>query len=220
MKSIILNALKTRFEGVSDAILDRMSEKLAKTVTKEDEVNDAVAAITFQQVIESEADRRATDASRTAIVNYEKKHSLKEGKPVAGGGQGKTEPDKSDESGDNGTEVIPAWAKTLIDSNKTLQERLTGFEKEKTAVTRKQKLDTIISQLPENLRKPYGRINLADYSDEDFETLLGETKTEVEGLMTDLSAKGSVVFPPAGGGGNFKKEASKEEAAAVLNDLM
>jgi hypothetical protein len=111
-----LNALKARFAGVSESILNRIAEKLAKTVTKEDDVAAAVDAVTFQQVIDSESDRRATEASQTAVTNYERRHSLKEGKPVTGGGQGnENEPDKKEDGNNNDT---PAWAKAIIESTK------------------------------------------------------------------------------------------------------
>ena len=42
MKKIILEKLKAKFEGVSDYILDRIAEKLAKTVKNEEEATTVV----------------------------------------------------------------------------------------------------------------------------------------------------------------------------------
>ena len=53
MRQKILDALKLRFEGVSDAVLGRLADRLAKTVTAEEGVQPSVDGITFQQVIES-----------------------------------------------------------------------------------------------------------------------------------------------------------------------
>ena len=64
MKGKILDALKAKFTGVSDTILDRVAEKLAKTVTTEEEVKTAVDGVTFQQVLESYGDSRATERRR------------------------------------------------------------------------------------------------------------------------------------------------------------
>jgi hypothetical protein len=75
-------------------------------VTEETAVQGTVDAVTVQQVIDGEADRRATEATQTAVSNYEKKHSLKEGKPVEPGGQVQTEPVKTAGDGDD----TPAWA--------------------------------------------------------------------------------------------------------------
>lgn len=219
MKQRILDALKVKFVGVSDTILSRIADKLAKTVTTDDGVQPAVDGVTFQQVIDAEADRRATEATQTAVSNYEKKHSLKEGKPVDGGGQaGNTEPDKDkDKEGANGD--TPAWAKALIESNKALGDKLAALEGEKVATSRKQKLDVVIEKLPENFKKPYSHIPLKDMTDDEFNTFITETTTEVEGLVSEFSTKGAVMKIPAGGGGGGKKEPTKEEAAKVLEGL-
>lgn len=64
MRKEILEALKAKFAGVSDTILDRVAKKLAETVTNAEEVATAVEGVTFQQVLESYGDSRATDAQK------------------------------------------------------------------------------------------------------------------------------------------------------------
>jgi hypothetical protein len=216
MKLLIINALKARFTGVGENILNRIAEKLAKTVTKEDDVQAAIDAVTFQQVIDSESDRRATEATLTAVANYEKKHSLKEGKPVVGGEQGiQSEPEKKEGNNDE----TPAWARAILESNKTLSEKLAALEGEKVTQSRKQKLDAVIGKLPDNLKKPYSRISLKDMTDDEFETFITEMNTEVEGLAADFAAKGAVIKTPIGGSFS-KKEPSKEDAAKVIESLI
>lgn len=83
MKEKILAALKTKFVGVPDAILDRIAAQRAKTVTTEDQITPLVEGLTLQSVFDSYGDSRATEASQTAVSNYEKKHGLKDGKPGA-----------------------------------------------------------------------------------------------------------------------------------------
>jgi hypothetical protein len=145
---------------------------------------------------------RATEASQTAVTNYEKRHSLKEGKPVTGGGQGnENEPDKKEDGNNNDT---PAWAKAIIESNKTLSEKLSALEGEKVTASRKQKLDAVIGKLPNNLQKPYGRISLKDMTEDEFNTLITETTEEVEDLSADFAAKGSVLKTPMGSGATKK----------------
>lgn len=219
MKNKILDALKAKFEGVSDAILGRIADKLAKTVTTEDGVQPAVDGIILQQVIDGEADRRATEATQTAVTNYEKKHSLKEGKPVNGGEQeAKIKPDEKEGDGKVDT---PAWAKALIESNKAFGEKLAALEGEKVTTLRKQKLDAAIEKLPDSLKKPYERISLKGMTDDEFNVLITETTKEVEGLIAELSAKGAVMrVPPKNGKENAGKEPSKEDAAKVLEGLI
>jgi hypothetical protein len=222
MKSKILEALKAKFEGVSDAVLGRIADKLAKTVTTEDGVQPAVDGVTLQQVIDGEADRRATEATKSAVASYEKKHSLKEGKPVQGEGQEqKTEPTQAQEKEGKNDEQTPAWAKDLIASNKALGEKLTALEGEKIETSRKQKLDAIIKDLPENIRKPYNRISLKGMTEDEFDTFIAETTTEVGGITNDLAAQGSVLAPPKKGDGKATKgQPSKADVEAVVNGII
>jgi len=221
MKQKILDALKARFTGVSDAVLGRIADKLAKTATTDEQVQPAVDGVTFQQIIDGEADRRATEATQSAVTNYEKKHGLKDGQKVqAGGGTEENNPDKNKGGGTEENGEVPAWAKALIDSNRNLAEKITGLEKEKLSGSRKQKLDAVIGKLPETLRKPYARISLTDMTDQEFETFLTETTADAEGVVTDLAAKGSVLKPPGGVSQTKQgKEATKEELDAVKEKL-
>ena len=83
MKKEILEALTTKFPGVSSAVLDRTANKLAKTITKTEDVATAVEGVTIQQIIDSYTDSRVTEASETARKNavndYESKYGLTDG---------------------------------------------------------------------------------------------------------------------------------------------
>lgn len=197
MKKKILEALKTKFEGVSEAILDRIAVKLAKTVSTEDQVATAVEGVTLQQIIESYGDSRATEAQQTAVRNYEAKYNLKDGKPekIDGG-----EPNKGKATETSGAEDTPAWVKALTD-------RLDRLEASRTAENRKQQLGKVIDRLPENLRKAYERLPLDGYTDEQFSTVLSEITTEVEGIAGETAAKGGVFGKPSVANGNNNQQA-------------
>lgn len=218
MKDKILTALKAKFTGVNANILDRIAGMLAKTVTTEDQVSTAVEGVTkdFIDVVEGYGDSRATDAQKTAVANYERKHGLKDGEKV-------TEPAKTEEH--NTTEQnasTPAWAQALIDSNKQLTERLNKMEGERTATNRKAELDGIISKLPESMRKGYARISL-EGTDDEWTTLKGQIQTEVEAICKETGAKSAVFGRPTGGGtiatSSQQQEASSEEVNAVVGKL-
>lgn len=179
--------------------------------------------VTFQQVLESYGDSRATEAQQTAVSNYEKKHGLKDGKQVKGGASAEhnDEPDNQHGNGDNDT---PAWAKAIIDGQKSLSDRLAAIEGDKVTASRKQKFDAIIGKLPEDLRKPYARTDIKSISDEEFDTLLSEVGTEVEELAKTANARGAVFGRPATGGAtktttNGVKEATDEEAQRVVDGM-
>lgn len=82
----ILAGLRTKFAGVDDATLQRISSKKSEGVTDESKVNSIVEGITFQDVVTNYGDFRANGASETsrknAIADYEKQHNLKNGKPI------------------------------------------------------------------------------------------------------------------------------------------
>ena len=83
MKQTIIDLLKTKFEGVDESILSRIADtKAAKAVKTEDEANTFVEGVTLNQLLSSYGDIRSTEAQRTAVTNYEKKHGLKDGKKV------------------------------------------------------------------------------------------------------------------------------------------
>lgn len=221
MYQLILNALKAKFQGVSDAVLSRIANKLAKTVTSQEQVATSVEGVTLQQVIDSYADHRATEATQTAVQNYESKYGLKDGEKVTSvtvqqqggqptGGQ-PTQPTA-------GATETPEWAKQLIEQNKALTDRIAKMEGQRTTDSRKQQLSTIIAKLPEQLRKPYERITLDSLSDEQFNTLVTEVTTEVEGIANDINSKGAVFGrPTANSGGNQGNELTKEQQDAIAH---
>ena len=222
MFQLILNALKAKFQGVSDAVLSRIANKLAKTVTSQEQVATSVEGVTLQQVIDSYADHRATEAQQTAVQNYESKYGLKDGEKVTPvtvqqqGGQPTTGGQPTQPTA--GATETPEWAKQLIEQNKALTDRIAKMEGQRTTDSRKQQLSTIIAKLPEQLRKPYERITLDSLSDEQFNTLVTEVTTEVEGIANDINSKGAVFGrPTANSGGNQGNELTKEQQDAIAH---
>lgn len=219
MRKELLEALKTKFPGVSDAILNRIVDKLAKTVTSSEQVATAVEGVTFQQILESYGDSRATESAQTAVKNYEKQYSLKDGVKV----EEKTEKEIDPEKG--GDDEVKTLLKSLVESNKELKAEITAIKSGKVTESRKQQLTAITAKLPENLRKGYDRISVDSLSDDEFTTLLGEVTTEVEGIVAQEKSKGAVFGRPtvtgkAGGtGSGTNQEATEAEAQAVVDKL-
>lgn len=220
MKKQILEALKAKFQGVSEAILNRIADKLAKTVTTAEQVATAVEGVTIQQVIESYGDSRATEAQQTAVHNYETKYGLKDGVKVddGGGSQGGQQGGvQTVQTQQQGGDAIPTWAQTLIDSNKALTERLNKMDVDRTTATRKQQLQTVIEKLPEKLRKAYERTPADGLTEEQFNTLFSEISSEVEGIVNETHVKGAVFGRPAAQNGrtNQGNELTKEQVEAI-----
>lgn len=137
----ILAGLRTKFQGADDATLQRMASKKAEGVTDESKVNSIVEGISFQDVLTSYGDYRADGAQKTAVSNYEKKHNIKDGKPIE-------EPKPQDPlptptPTPQTTEQVPAWAQSLIDSNKTLSEKLSAMDAKTKADARNAQIDEV-----------------------------------------------------------------------------
>lgn len=214
MKKEALDALKAKYPGVSEAILSRIADKIAKTAKTQEEVTAAVEGVTFQQVLESYGDSRATEAQQTAVTNYEKKHGLKDGKKVETGGEqkpgetgGAGEGEKGGAAG--GSDLAAQIAAAIAAEMKPLKDELAAMKGEKTANSRKAALNKVLEGAPEKIRqryeKDFARMTFND--DEDFNAWIGEITPDVEAITSDFNAKGGVVGRPKGGAaGNGDKE--------------
>ena len=213
MHKIALDALKTRFEGISESVLDRMAKKIAKTATTAEEVKSTVEEVTIQQIIDAEGDRRATDAQKTAVANYERKHGLKDGKTIE-----PSDPNEPTEPRDNkDPEDMPQWAKAIVETNAKLQQQLATMSSERITNDRKQQLSAVVEQLPEHLQKPYARMKLDGLSDEEFKTTLEDVKTEVGGIVDNLKQSGLVFARPLAGEKKDAQELSKAQLEAITH---
>ena len=216
MRKEILDALKAKFPGVSDNVLGRIADKLAKTATTAEQVKTAVEGVTIQQVIESYGDSRATEASNTArenaVKDYESRYGLKDGVKVTNNtNNGGEQPTGGSATNPTGGDETPAWAKTLL-------ERIGRLETSKTTETRKQQLNAIIGKLPETTRKAYERLPLDKYSDEEFTKMLGEVTTEDEGIVDETQARGGVFGKPSATGGTTQQtELTEAQKAAIAH---
>lgn len=153
-----------------------------------------------------EADRRATEASRTAVANYEKKHHLKDGRP---------EEAPTDAPAPSGDEA-PAWARALIEANQDMRSELDGIKRERNASTRRNAFEGLLEGLPESLRSAYLRTPYADLSDEDFDKLTASVGEEVQGILADQKTRGIVTAPRTPSSTPPDSTASKEEVDAVM----
>lgn len=212
MKETILNLLKTKFVGVSDTILEGLAERAARTITTEDAAKSHVDGLTIQNIIDSYTESRVYSASKNAVLNYEKKHGLKDGKaiePEPPTPQPTPTPKPDDDT--------PAWAKALIEANNNLRNEVEALKLGKTTETRSGKLQAIISQLTPTQQKAYSRINVADMDESAFDAMIEEIKTEVNTIVAETKAAGAVTKPPLfNGRQGTDKEASDEEVKAMM----
>lgn len=192
----ILAGLQQKFTGADAATLSRIAAKKAEGVTDESQVQSIVDGVGFGDVMQSYADFRVGDATKTAIANYEKKHNLKDGKP-------NEEPKKEEEPKKD--DDVPAWAQALIASNKALTEKVAGYEAEKSLQTRQANISAKAKEygIPENL---VSMLKIAD--DADLDVYMKDAKQ----TFANLGFAGSVPPQEADSG-----EKNSQDIAALIN---
>lgn len=143
MKEKILVALKTKYKtfGFGDKTFDGVADYLSKTVTEESQIETAISGVegllkSFQGDI---------DTVRNAKSGLQKElDELKK----------KIENADKDKDKDKDKDV-PAWAQALIDSNKSLSEKLSTYEAEKAQVQRNSQILAVAKKygIPEFMLK-------------------------------------------------------------------
>jgi hypothetical protein len=143
MKEKILVALKTKYKtfGFGDKAFDGVADYLSKTVTEESQIETAISGVegllkSFQGDI---------DTVRNAKSGLQKElDELKK----------KIENADKDKDKDKDKDV-PAWAQALIDSNKTLSEKLTAYEAREAQAQRNSQISAVAKKygIPEFMLK-------------------------------------------------------------------
>lgn len=215
-EQLILAALQTKFTGVDAKILGRIAKKYAKTATgtTEADAKTIVNGIAFQQVLESHADYRATEAQKTAVANYESKHNLRDGKPIEQPQQQNTQPQTSQQEqgsqtagqqgGQQAEEKVPAWAQQMMADNKALREELQSYKTERTLSNRLERFREAIKGAPDKVKVRYEKdfARLAFKDDADFDGYLEEIAPDIAAMAASDSRKGANVGSPFGSQGS------------------
>ena len=197
----ILAGLQTKFTGVDAAILTRIATKKAEGVTDETKVNSIVEGISFSDVLNSYGDFRAGDATRTSVQNYEKKHNLKDGKPIENPNPNPN-PNPEDKKDD-----VPAWAQAVSAAVKPLSDELAQFKAEKSQAIRQEQILAKAKEygIPETFAKRY-----AISDDADLDTYFKDVKQE----FANIGFSG--VTPPESAEQKIEKE--NESIAGMISE--
>lgn len=198
----ILAGLKTKFQGVEDATLQRIASKKAEGVTDESKVNSIVEGITFQDVLTSYGDYRADGAQKTAISNYEKKHNIKDGKPIE---EPKPQDPPTDPKPNEPQDLAAQIAAALGTALKPLTDRMDAMDAKTKADARNQQIDEVAKSfgIPEFAYK--GK-TIAD--DADLNKYFTDLKQEMQNSGFQFAKS-----PEEGNGGH------KDEMDSVLEGI-
>ncbi len=200
----ILAGLQQKFTGVDTAILTRIATKKAEGVTDETKVNSIVEGISFSDVLNSYGDFRAGDASQTAVTNYEKRHNLKDGKPIENPNPNPNPNPKPEDKTDDMATIIANAVNAAV---KPLSDKLAQFETEKLQATRQEQIMAKAKEygIPETFAKRY-----AIPDDADLDTYFKDAKQE----LANVGFSG--VTPPESAETKIEKEA--ESIAKMIDE--
>nr|DAJ29926.1 MAG TPA: hypothetical protein [Bacteriophage sp.]DAT15541.1 MAG TPA: hypothetical protein [Caudoviricetes sp.] len=200
----ILAGLQQKFTGVDTAILTRIATKKAEGVTDETKVNSIVEGISFSDVLNSYGDFRAGDATRTSVLNYEKRHNLKDGKPIENPNPNPNPNPKPEDKTDDMATIIANAVNAAV---KPLSDKLAQFETEKLQATRQEQIMAKAKEygIPETFAKRY-----AIPDDADLDTYFKDAKQE----LANVGFSG--VTPPESAETKIEKEA--ESIAKMIDE--
>ena len=136
----ILAGLQTKFPGADTATLTRIATKKAEGVTDETKVNSIVEGISFQDVMQNYGDFRAGQAQTSSIANYEKKHGLKDGKPIE---NPKPEPPKPEPNPDEKPDIAKLIADGIAAGIKPFSDKLAAFEAKEAQAQRMAQISSV-----------------------------------------------------------------------------
>ena len=179
----ILEQLKEKFEGVSEAVLKPTATKLAKTIDDESALADEIAGVTIQGIIDSYTDSRVTNGVNTALRRERAKTPTTtptEEEPT-------DEADRKEQTSKDShraEDEAPTWAKTLL-------TRLGALEADATkarGAKRAEELRGLAKDLPASVASLFEtRSDLGDLSEEDYNALREQTQKQVNEISQDFA---------------------------------
>ena len=216
MKEKILEVLRTKYSnlGLSKDILDGYAEYLSATVTEENGIEAAVAAIEpllKQQQKEFDKIRTQKKAEEVKKESPKEKEPEKTEKQEVAPEPEKVKPEQPKEKEE---EKPPKWLKKFTDRIEQLENEVKQRDKTAMLDKRRAEVNSIVSKLPQSVQSLYYRTNL-DISDEEYEELKTTIANEVDETMKVFS-KNSVFKPPFVGDGNAPKNSLSKEKAVEL----
>lgn len=219
MKERILQFLKTnaKLAGVQENYLKEVADFYAKSLTDETKIEATFSdgVVDFIKLnasqLQKEGDRRATEASNTALKTFREKHGLNEdGTPIK-------KEEKKDVTDPNEPVWFTAFKKEQADKQAALEAKIARAEQEKTSavLTDRVKTHPKLKDIPASFLA--GR-NLVPQSEADIDNLVNSIETDYNGFKQELVEKGVITAIPPKGGGNPVEGAVNEDVKSYLDE--
>lgn len=193
MKEKILAKLRALYPGLNlsqkrlDAIADKLSTKITEETEIEDKLNELNEIFPFADMAKQD------DRLRTLEAKHKETPAPNPTAPPAPG----SDPKPGD---------VPEWAKSLIDSNKQLTDKLAAIEKKESGQSMLQTLSKKLTGIPASY---YSKRSLPENS-EMIDAFVDEVKQDYETFKQEAINDGLKITPGPGGsgGGDGKKPAA------------
>lgn len=206
MKEKILAFLKTKLNGISESFLSGVADTFSKTIKEEKDIETVITDGIIETLkysatqLQIEGDRRATEAQKTALKNFQEKHGLNEDgtpikKPV-----GRPSKTKDDDSDPDEPAWFTAFKKEQADSVAALKSKIEKQEQEKTlaVLSEKVKAHEKLKDIPAWYLK---KCNLIPESEDKIEQLAISIETDWNEAKQFEAERGVIIsVPPEGGG--------------------
>lgn len=201
----ILAEMQTKFQGADSATLTRIATAKSTGITDVSQVKTIVDGVSWTDVMTSYADSRASEATKTAVTNYEKKYGIKDGKANEDP-KPETKPDTTPTPKDDKPDIAALISDAVAKAVTPLTEKLTTLENEKSEADFSTRVSEAAAKygIKESL---VGMLNVP--KDADLDKFMQETK------QTFANAGFQEVVPPASSEADFKKES--ETLAEQIN---
>ena len=216
IKKAIRALLQTKFGGaqLSAARVDELAKRFEGKVTTEEELEAKMGAINEYLPFTDLA--KDDDRARSVQAELDK---LKTPAPSPQ----PTPPEPTPVPTPAASEEVPAWAKAIIDGNKTVTEKLAALEGQKVVNDRKTailaKLDGASEEYKAKVVRDFGYMNFTD--DNAFGEFLGHVETDFANhTQTTAESKLGKDSPFSSVGKDGKvKEASQAEVDKLFGDI-
>lgn len=204
MKQKLQELLSEKFKGTRKDTLARLATAYSLQCTTEEEAQALVEKLQLNQVTEFEKEYRSeVDSEISKAVNTAKgKGKEGEGNPSAGE-ENKTDP----------TDIASIVANAIKEATSPLVQEINSIKAGKTAETRLQQLEGILSDVNPELKaktlKDFSRMAFDD--DSKFTEYLEETKTDIQALNQSFVNQGLANHRPFNGGAGAGSALSEDD---------
>lgn len=233
MRNKIFSELVKKFPGLDKKFLGLIADKLAKKVTEESGIEQAItdydnaASITdLATEFQKEGDRRVNDAKK----EWEKKNPPKQSDKTDDDEDEDPDDEDDDDAAKKGKEKTskkkssdrtPKYIKDLTDGIKALTEKVGNLEKEKTQGTIKDKIKNH-QKVKDVIPEKFWSKRVIPEKEEDLETFIDDVANDWEEIHPVEEGAKRPALSGSGGGKEESggKKASKEELDAVMKEIM